>query len=310
MSIRNVKTNPGAVPRLPSLDLLKGFEAAARLLSFTRAGEELHLTQSAVSRQIIELEEQLGTALFQRRHRSLALTEAGQVLYAAAGQVLSTVRTATQRLREMGGQPVLSVTTSHSFAALWLVPRLIGYRRIAPDVDVRISADSRFVDLERQGFDVGLRLCRADQAGKGAVRLFGENVFPVAVPAIARLLRTPADLHRQVLLEFDQPDGAFPWLSWRQWLETAGLAGLKPQGVLRFSAYDQVVNAALSGVGVALGRSALVAKALAGRKLVAPFKGETSTERAYFAVTAPGAASRPEVKAFVDWVASESAATP
>lgn len=302
------KENAKPSQRLPSLDLLKGFEAAARLLSFTRAGEELHLTQSAVSRQILELEGQLGIALFQRKHRSLALTEAGRVLLPAAEHVLATMRAATQRLRAMDGQPVLSVTTSHSFAALWLVPRLIGYRRIAPAVDVRISADSRFVDLERQGFDVGLRLCRTDQTGKGAVRLFGENVFPVAVPAIARLLRTPADLGRMVLLEFDQPDGAFPWLSWRQWLETAGLSGLKPKGVLRFSEYDQVVNAALSGVGVALGRSALLGKALASRKLVAPFKGTTSTERAYYAVTAPGAGARPEVRAFVDWVVSEAAA--
>jgi len=301
------KENAKPSQRLPSLDLLKGFEAAARLLSFTRAGEELHLTQSAVSRQILELEEQLGVTLFERRHRSLALTEAGQVLYPAAEHVLSTMRAATQRLRAMGGQRVLSVTTSHSFAALWLVPRLIGYRRIAPDVDVRISADSRFVDLERQGFDVGLRLCRADQSVRGGVRLFGEAVFPVAVPAIARRLRTPADLEHTVLLEFDQPDGAFPWLSWRQWLETAGLPGLKPEGVLRFSEYDQVVNAALSGVGVALGRRALLGKTLASRKLVAPFRGEMSTERAYYAVTAPGAASRPEVKAFVDWVAGEAA---
>lgn len=171
---------------------------------------------------------------------------------------------------------------------------------------MRISADSRFVDLERDGFDVGLRLCRPGVAGTGAVRLFGEKAFPVAIPAIARQLDTPADLERQVLLEFDQPDGAQPWLSWRQWLETKGLAGLKPQGMLRFSEYDQVVNAALSGVGVALGRSALVSEALASRRLVAPFKGELSTDRAYYAVTAPGAAARPEVRAFVEWVAAEA----
>jgi len=302
MTKRNTKTPS----RLPNLDLLKGFEASARLLSFTRAGEELHLTQSAVSRQILELEGQLGTALFHRRHRALALTEAGQALYPAAAQVLATMRAVIDRLRALGGRRVLSVTTTHSFAAMWLVPRLIGYRRIAPDVDVRISADSRFAQLEREDFDVGLRLCRAELAGEGAVRLFGEKVFPVAVPAIARLLRTPADLARQVLLEFDQPDGAFPWLSWSQWLEVQGLPGLKPQGMLRFSEYDQVVNAALSGVGVALGRSALLTAVLKDRKLVAPFKGETATDRAYYAVVAPGAEARPEVRAFVDWVVSEA----
>lgn len=300
------KWNSKYPARLPDLDLLKGFEAAARLLSFTRAGEELHLTQSAVSRQMIELEEQLGVALFHRRHRALALTAAGSALYPAAAQVLATMRLAMDRLRALGDRRVLSVTTTHSFAAMWLVPRLIGYRRVAPDVDVRISADARFASLEREDFDVGLRLCRAEFAGEGAVRLFGEKVFPVAVPAIARQLRTPADLARQVLLDYDQPDGAFPWLSWRQWLELQGLSELKPQGTLRFSEYDQVVNAALSGVGVALGRSALVAEALASRRLLAPFKGETATDRAYYAVMAPGADARPEVRAFVDWVVAEA----
>ena len=302
MSKRNTRT----ARRLPSLDLLKGFEPSARLLSFTRAAAELHLTQSAVSRQILDLEEQLGVELFHRRHRALALTEAGQLLLPAATQILATMRAATDRLRALRGKPGLSVTTTHSFAALWLVPRLIGFRRIAPEVDVRISADSRFVDLERDGFDVGLRLCRRGLAGEGAVRLFGENVFPVAIASIARLLRTPADLERQVLLEYDQPDGALPWLSWRTWLELAGLSNLKPQGTLRFSEYDQVVNAALAGVGVALGRSALVNEALASRKLVAPFKGETSTDRAYYAVIAPGAETRPEVRAFIDWVGAEA----
>lgn len=204
------KTHPKPASRLPNLDLLKGFEAAARLLSFTRAGEELHLTQSAVSRQMLDLEEQLGTALFHRRHRSLALTEAGQTLYPAAVQVLSTMRATMDRLRALGGRRVLSVTTTHSLAAMWLVPRLIGYRRVAPDVDVRISADARFARLDREDFDVGLRLCRAELAGPGAVRLFGEKVFPVAAPALARKLRAPADLAGEVLLEFDQPDGAYP----------------------------------------------------------------------------------------------------
>src|SRR5947199_5232518 len=114
---------------LPGLDLLVGFEAAARHLSFTKAGAELYRTQSAVSRQIKELEDQLGVALFHRRHRSLALTDAGQQLYAAAAQVLTTMRTATSRVRAQTGKRPLSVTTTASFAALWLIPRLAGFRR-------------------------------------------------------------------------------------------------------------------------------------------------------------------------------------
>ena len=126
---------------LPSLDLLVGFESAARHLSFTKAGEELFLTQSAVSRQIKELEDQLGVTLFQRRHRALALTEAGHQFYAAAAQALSTMRSATERLRAQTGRKVVAVTTTHSFAALWLIPRLAGFTRDHPGVDVRITAE-------------------------------------------------------------------------------------------------------------------------------------------------------------------------
>ena len=184
--------------RLPSLDLLRGFEAAARLLSFTRAGEELHLTQSAVSRQIQELETQLGTPLFERRHRSLALTEAGRQFYATAAQVLATMRAATDRLRAQSGRRALAVTTTHSFAALWLIPRLAGFTRAHPAVDVRISADTRVQDLERDGLDVAIRHGPPSLAGPDAERLFGERVFPVCNPKLlqdkARPLKAPADL--------------------------------------------------------------------------------------------------------------------
>src|SRR6266436_2402887 len=128
---------------IPSLDLLQGFEAAARHLSFTKAGEELFLTQSAVSRQIKELEDQVGVPLFQRRHRALSLTEAGQQFYAVAAQVITTMRAATERLRSQAGKRrPLSVTTTASFAALWLIPRLAGFTRDHPQVDVRITAET------------------------------------------------------------------------------------------------------------------------------------------------------------------------
>src|ERR1041384_1820984 len=136
---------------LPALDLLVGFEAAARHLSFTKAGEELFLTQSAVSRPIKELEEQLGVELFQRRHRALALTGAGKSFYASAAQVLTTMRAATEQLRTQAGKKGLSVTTTNSFAALWLIPRLAGFTRTHPGVDVRIMAETRGQDLHRAG---------------------------------------------------------------------------------------------------------------------------------------------------------------
>src|SRR5918996_919712 len=183
---------------LPALDLLVGFESAARHLSFTKAGAELFLTQSAVSRQIKELEDQLGVELFQRRHRALALTDAGKQFYASAAQVLTTMREATDRLRAQAGKKALSVTTTHSFAALWLIPRLAGFTRTHPGIDVRISAETRVQDLERDGLDVAIRHGPASLAGSSAVRLMGERVFPVCSPKLlkdkARPLAAPKDL--------------------------------------------------------------------------------------------------------------------
>jgi DNA-binding transcriptional LysR family regulator len=295
---------------MPSLALLEGFEAAARHLSFTRAGEELYLTQSAVSRQIKELEGQLGVALFERRHRALALTEAGQQLYAAAAQVLTTMRSATERLRASAGRRrPLSVTTTHSFAALWLIPRLAGFTRTHPGVDVRMTADTRVQDLERDGLDLAIRHGPASLAGPNAVRLFGERVFPVCSPKLLRKkpLRQPADLKNHCLLQYDDPDVRHPWLHWRTWLEVAGIPDLRPAGTLTFSGYEQIIPAAVAGHGVALGRSPLVKDLLATKELVAPFTSSADPARAYFAIVSKSAASRPEVVDFVAWLKEEAA---
>lgn len=303
--------NANPPPRLPSLDLLRGFETSARLLSFTKAGEELHLTQSAVSRQMKELEDQLGVALFERRHRALALTDAGQQFYPAAAQVLAMMRAATDRLRATAGNKSLYVSTTAGFASLWLIPRLAGFARSHPDVDVRISAQVRLQDLERDGVDVAIRYCPPALAGEEAIRLsFGERVFPVCSPRLLagskRPLREPSDLSRYVLLHVDDPEGRWPWLHWKVWLEVAGIPDLRPAGNLRFSGYDQVIPAAIAGHGVALGRTPLVTEALDSGELVAPFEGVAQTERAYFAKVARSASTRPEVVDFIDWLKTEA----
>jgi DNA-binding transcriptional LysR family regulator len=294
------------------LDLLVGFESAARHLSFTKAGEELFLTQSAVSRQIKELEDQLGVVLFQRRHRALALTQAGHQFYAAAAQALSTMRTATDRLRAQAGKKALSVTTTHSFAALWLIPRLAGFTRDHPGVDVRITAETRVQDLERDGLDLALRHGPASLAGPNAVRLFGEKVFPVCSPKLLkkRPLEKPQDLKNHVLLQYDDPDGRHPWLHWKTWLEVERIADLKPAGTLSFSGYEQIIPAAIAGHGVALGRSPLVKDLMRSGELVAPFKSSADPARAYFAILSKNAVGRPEVNAFLEWLKTEAAKRP
>src|SRR5438552_4086950 len=296
---------------MPSLDLLQGFDAAARHLSFTKAGEELFLTQSAVSRQIKDLEDQLGVPLFHRRHRALTLTEAGQQFYAATAQVLTTMRSATSRLRAQSGRRTLSVTTTNSFAALWLIPRLAGFTRAHPGVDVRITAETRVQDLERDGLDLAIRHGPASLAGPNAVRLFGERVFPVCSPKLLRdprrPLKQPADLKEHCLLQYDDPDGRHPWLHWKTWLEVAGLTDFRPAATLSFSGYEQIIPAAIAGHGVALGRSPLVKDLLLSRELVAPFKSSADPARAYFAIAAQDAAGRPEVAAFIEWLKAEAA---
>src|SRR4051812_9888797 len=294
---------------LPPLDLLVGFEAAARHLSFTKAGEELFLTQSAVSRQIKELEEQLGVPLFQRRHRALSLTEAGQQFYASAAQVLATMRAATERLRAQSGRRrPLSVTTTNSFAALWLVPRLAGFTRTHPGIDVRIMAETRVQDLERDGLDLAIRHGPAALAGPNAVRLMGERVFPVCSPKLLKKipLEKPADLAQHVLLQYDDPDGRHPWLHWKTWLEVERIAQLRPAGTLSFSGYEQIIPAALAGHGVALGRSPLVKDLIASGELLAPFKSSADPARAYFAIVSKSAEGRPEVGDFLSWLRMEA----
>jgi len=302
--------SPPARSRMPSLDLLKGFESAARHLSFTRAAEELYLTQSALSRQIQTLEEQLGMPLFERRHRALLLTEAGQVLHMTAKGILDDLDQAVARIRrEQAAQPVM-LSTAIPFAALWLLPRLPRFRARHPDIEIFISADNRILDLDRERIDLAVRYCPETMAPPDAHRMFGERLQPVCSPALAadrsRPLKRPEDLARHVLLHIDDERGRFPWLSWSQWFAVVGVPETAGAGALRFNQFDLLIQAAIDGQGVALGRSPLVDRLLEQRKLVAPFPETAKTTRAYFIVRSAMAAKRPEAQAVVDWLAAEA----
>ncbi|MBI2312497.1 MAG: transcriptional regulator GcvA [Betaproteobacteria bacterium] len=306
MSKRNAKKGLAN----PSLDLLRGFEAAARHLSFTKAGEELFITQSAVSRQIQALEERLGVHLFQRRHRSLLLTEEGQVLYRATAEALERLRRALEQVTEAGGAKQVSVTTTAGFASLWLIPRLAGFRAACPGVDVRISATNAVLNLERERIDVAIRYFSPERIDPDAVKLFGEEVSPVCSPRLlkdrSRPLAVPADLRHHVLIHFEDPK-AFRWpVVWQAWLEAEGVGDIEPAGVLHFSQYDQVIQAAVEGQGVALGRFPLMRRMIREGKLVAPFSRVASPARGYFVVRSKHAGGRPEVQAFIDWLVAEA----
>jgi LysR family glycine cleavage system transcriptional activator len=294
-----------------SLDLLRGFEAAARHLSFTAAGAELFVTQSAISRQVQTLEEQLGVKLFQRRTRALVLTEAGALYSREVAKALQQLRDATASVRA-ATNPVVTVTTTVTFASLWLVPRLAHFQSRFEDITVHIAADNMVRDLERGSLDVAVRYSTAEKAGDGAVMLFGEQVAPVCSPALARAhgrIRNPEELLQLPLLHYEDPEVRTPWLSWNVWLETMNLRAPKRVRALRFSHYDQVIQAAISGQGLALGRFPLVKSLIDEKRLITPLRdgryASLGQDRAYWLIVAASAENRPEVKTFVRWLRSE-----
>ncbi len=303
---------PNSTRALPPLDLLRGFEAAARHLSFTRAAAELFLTQSAVSRQIQALEAFVGVDLFERRHKALALTDAGQAYYRTVTQTLDLLREATRKLKETRKGHVLTVTTTVSFAALWLVPRLARFRKDHPHVDVRITATHEVVELEREGIDVAIRDCPLNRVPPGAVFLVGEHLAAMCSPAYLKeakraklALGHPRDLRHHLLLNLHDVSRRWPWLSWAAWFEAMGVEDATPAGTLTFDAYDQVIHAALHGQGIALGRMTLAGQHIRARQLVPLFGQQQRLARGFHAVFARDAGERPEARQFVDWLHTE-----
>ncbi len=255
---------------LPPLGFVQGFEAAARTLSFTRAADELALTQSAVSRQIKTLEEHLGVTLFERRHRALALTEDGRAFQRIAVDVLDRLQGAINQMRARGTDNQLAVTTVTGFASLWLIPRLKRFTRLNPHIDVRIIANDRILDLDRGMIDLAIRYSKADRAPPDAEKLFAEDILPVCHPSlvadVATPLLTPEDLRHHTLLHLDYHGASRTWFDWGTWMTALGIEDLKPAGSLRFSRYDQMIQAAISGQGVALGVSPLINEARQRRR--------------------------------------------
>ena len=296
--------------RLPPLDLLAAFESAARHLSFTRAGAERFITQSAMSRQIRALEDDLGVDLFQRRHRALALTADGQRLFAACSTLLAQVRAVVADIRAPTRREVLALTTTPGLASLWLIPRLPRFTRLHPGVDVRLDASFERRNLPAEGFDLAIRYGRVG-ATEGQ-QLFEESMQPVCSPALLRggpPLLQPADLQQHTLLQVSEAAHTGVLLEWAPWLQAAGLPDLEPAASLTFSGYGEAIAAAVAGQGIALGRRPLVDGLLESGQLVAPFKDSTASPRAYFLVVEPAARGRAAVRALERWLLDEAAAT-
>lgn len=299
--------NASGDPALPPLELLKSFEAAARLLSFTQAAGELSLTQSAVSRQIQQLEASLGVLLFERRHRALALTEPGRVLQRAVVDSLERLRDATARLRTVAAPRQVALTCTPGFATLWLIPRLARFTAGRPQVDVRLSATLDVLDLERNRLDLAVRFVPIAR-GTGPA-LFEESVMPLCAPALAAALRTPAELAQHTLLAIEMPNHAeAPTSDWEPWLEVMGLSELRMKNTLRFTQYSDAVAAAVAGQGVVIGRLPLLRELVQRGQLVAPFGNGAASRRGYFIETARRAAGNADAQDFVRWLRAEAEA--
>ncbi len=290
------------LPRLFSLDLIRGFVAVGRRMSITLAADDLCVTQSAVSRQIRTLEDMLRVKLLTRGHRSIAFTPEGDRLFRSANSAIQQLQDAVGEISINGARQPVTITCTIGIAGLWLLPRLRGFQQDHPGVDVRISATDRVEDLRGEGIDLAIRYCTRETASEGAVRLFGETVAPVAHPALAlAALDSPDVLERHCLLEFDGPN--FPWLRWQEWLASQGWATIKPKSTLHFNQYDQVISAAIAGQGIALGRLKLLCPMLSDgrlRELAGPHAGPT-TAYAYWLIQAR-AKPRPDVLTTARWI--------
>ena len=293
--------------RLPPLNALRAFEAAARHLSFTKAAEELYVTQAAVSHQVKALEAALGVQLFRRLNRRLMLTDAGQLYLPALTEAFDGIDAATARLRADEDAGRLSVSVANSLAAKWLLPRLPRFRERHPEIDVEVSASDRLVEFGRDNVDMGIRYGLGDYPGLKVDPLLEDTVFPVCSPTLRDgqpPLRAPADLEHHTLLHDDVRTGEAP--SWRTWLAAAGVAGVDPSRGPRYSHSSLVLQATIEGQGVALGRSSLVSLDLEAGRLVQPFGPTLPSHYACYVVSPVATAERPKIKAFRDWLFEEA----
>ncbi len=310
---RDLQKSERLPERMPPLDLLASFEACARHLSFTKAAAERFVTQSAMSRQMRSLEDELGAALFKRQHRSLVLTAEGQRLLAASAQALGTLRAAVREIRAPRHRDGLALTTTPGFAALWLIPRLTDFTRQHPGIDVRLDATFDNRNLAADGFDLAIRFAAVGKLS-GGVPLFEESLQPVCSPRLvsesAQPLREPSDLAHHALLHIEMDnDVGFAPAEWEPWLNAVGLADLQPSARLSFTNYAEAIAAALAGQGVAMGRRPLVDALLESGQLIAPFKGSAASARAYFVVVDAASRVRPAVRAFEQWLHAQAAAS-
>ena len=287
---------------------LRGFEAAARLLSLTAAANELSLTQSAVSRQVQGLEEELGVALFVRKAREIALTPSGCEFLPLVQRVLAELDAGVERLRRDVNSPRVTVTTFASFASLWLIPRLSGFRALRPNADIEIGATDRQVDLAVEDVDIAIRYLRAETAPPEAVLLIDEVLFPLVSPPYLRSappLKRLEDLAQHTLIESTGTGPAELRSTWPGFFDAIGQPEVRGRSQLKFDFIAQTFLAAQSGQGVVLGRTYGADVFMSG-DLIRPIDMAVATGAGCYLVVSERARGRSEVRAFIEWLLAET----
>ena len=288
--------------RLPSLNGLRAFEAAARHLSFTLAASELNVTQTAISHQIRRLEEELGIRLFIRKNRALALTPEARDYLPGVRAAFNDLRLATDRLLRKEDDKVLTVSTLASLAAKWLLPRLTDFQEQHPGIDVRITTSTSLVDFQRDNVDAAIRYGRGQWPGVRADWLMADELFPVCSPSLLRgdkPLRRPEDLRNHPLLHTSNANSD----DWRLWLTAAGLpVDIARQPGITFDMIFMTIQAAIDGIGVAMGRTSYVQDDIAKGRLVVPFKIALPADAGFYLVAPEGRREPPKLAAFRQWI--------
>ena len=294
------------IRRLPPLNAIRAFEATARHLSFTRAAQELCVTQGAVSRHVAALESGLGTKLFERRHRAIELTPKGEIYFRALRDAFERIEDATEHVTGIVDTPTLRIKLPPTFAIRWIVPRLARLHAIDRGLDVQITTSHSPVDFDREEIDIAIHSGEAPVPGTLSVRLFGEVLTPVCSPRLLQngnALREPADLRSHTLLcSLHRPQ------DWPTWIEAAGLRGIDGNSGLKFENSSLTYQAAIDRLGIAMAQTALVADDLAAGRLVAPFALQVPTSGAYFLVYPPRSRGLVKVRRFEAWILDECAA--
>ena len=298
---------------LPPLNALRTFEAAARLLNFSRAADELNVTPSAVSHQIRDLEDRIGIALFRRNRKALLLTEAGQTLLLGVQSALGVLARSMDEVHALTHTPVLTVSVPPSVAMKWLVPRLQTFRKRHPDIDVRISTDVELPNLGSGDVDIAVHYGDGDYPDLEAELLVANSVAPMCSPSLLDAdppLRRPEDLRYFTLLhDIGGDEAGNPAYDWETWLTEHGVANVDASLGLRFNTSADVLNAAVAGAGVAIGKTALAVDDLKSGRLVCLFGAILPERSAYYVVRAPGRAVEAKTALFRDWLFREFAGT-